>query len=56
MFIRKLAHLAHKRHVATQPEKKRRSIKQNVFQSLLNQDTCFEVIQHFCSIWKSLYL
>ena len=47
--FRKLAHVAHKRHVATQPEKKRRSIKQNVLQSLLNQDTCFELFQRISS-------
>lgn len=42
--FRKLAHLAHKRHVASQPEKKRRSVKQNVLHALLNQNTCFEVM------------
>jgi len=42
--FRKLAHFAHKKHVRLQPEKKRRSVKQNVFHALLNQDTCFEVM------------
>ena len=42
--FRKLAQFAHKKHVALQHEKKRRSVKQNVLQCLLNQNTCFEVM------------
>jgi predicted transposase YbfD/YdcC len=42
--FRKVAHYAHKKHVTLQPEKKRRSVKQNVFQCLLNHKTCFEVM------------
>ena len=42
--FRKLAHFAHKKHVALQPVKKRRSVKQNVLHALLNQDACFEIM------------
>lgn len=42
--FRKLALFAHKAHVATPPEKKRRSVKKNVFHALLNSDACFEVM------------
>jgi len=48
--FRKLAHFAHKKHVGKQPEKKRRSVKQNVLQCLLNQNTCFEVISILSSL------
>lgn len=41
--FRKLALFAHKAHVASQPENKRRSVKKNVFHALLNHDTCFQV-------------
>ena len=42
--FRNLAHFAHKKHVALQSPKNRRSVKQNVFHSLLNQDTRLEVM------------
>ena len=42
--FRKLALFAHKKHVALQPVKKRRSVKKNVFHALLNNQACFEVM------------
>ena len=42
--LRKLALFAHKLHVSTQPEKNRRSVKQNAFHALLNNNVCLQVL------------
>jgi len=48
--FRKSAHFAHKKHVAKQPEKRKQSVKQNVFHSLLNKETCLEIMALFSSL------